>query len=717
MNATTRHSSVPGSSRRSRRTGAAGPEGARLAAAAALTLALLLAACGGPLAGGDPTMVTARLSANVPGAEAGGLSPQGFPYDPASGAIASTVRVYVFDEEGEQVSFQVSGTTYTAAPSGEEFITLTPEASSVTVRLPASGNPYRFEALGETDGSVVAYDSETVALGADTEVSLALRSVLGGAVLVPRLPTTAAVPGQVLDLMLVVMANGHADFPGDYLQVSIGDFAATYDPVGNATVLASSPRGVRLQVDAYCFDAVTVEGGVAGLVAAGDAYAPGQVGFNGGAGYQLPCLSSSAALGVDMVPPSVTITGYDPVTGVVTGEASDDVGVGRIELYDGPVLLATTELADATGEVARIEFEPLSTAFSATLQVLPLGRITAVAVDTSGNEAQSEPFLPANVLYVEAGAPAGGDGSAERPFASVQAGINAVAPGGTVFVRDGTYTEPQLNIGKPLTLVGESRDGTVIQVTTTEYGVKVHSSDVTIANLTILAAPSGAVGNMHYGVKVSTLEDPSDELLSGILITDVTVKGFNRSEIDLLRVDGAVLRNVTADGMGLQGVGIGIAGSRDVALVGVHTTGNEWGGVGLWVTDKGPLYSVRNVYIDATSTFDEPFGVYSETKNDVPEGVVDQLVLEGFTHAVRNPDHRPDGGDRFTFYTRSWEEAHALATSAKLEPIASSTVQLLGADADGYTVLLAHYLVGPGMSREAAEQAGGPDATIEEVDD
>ena len=97
MNATTRHSSVPGSSRRSRRTGAAGPEGARLAAAAALTLALLLAACGGPLAGGDPTMVTARLSANVPGAEAGGLSPQGFPYDPASGAIASTVRVYVFD--------------------------------------------------------------------------------------------------------------------------------------------------------------------------------------------------------------------------------------------------------------------------------------------------------------------------------------------------------------------------------------------------------------------------------------------------------------------------------------------------------------------------------------------------------------------------------------------------------------------------------------------
>ena len=618
------------------------------------------------------------------------------------------MHVYVFDEDGEQVSFEVSGTTYTAAPSGEEFVTLTPEVSSVTVRLPAGGNPYRFEALGEADGAVVAYDVETATLGNGTEVSLALDSVLGGAVLVPRLPTAAAVPGQVLDLMLVVMANGHTDFPGDYLQVPIGDFTATYDVVGNATVLASSPRGVRLQVDAYCFDAVTVEGGVAGLVADGDGYVPGSVGFNGGAGFQVPCLSSSGALGVDVVPPTVTITGFDPVTGTVTGEAGDDVGVARLELYDGPVLLATTELSDATGEVAYIEFAPLGGEFSTTLSVLPLGRITAVAVDSSGNEAQSEAFLPANVVYVDASAPAGGDGTADRPYSSVQVGINSVADGGTVFVRDGTYTVTQLNIGKPLTLVGESQDGTVIQVTTTEYGVKVHSSDVTIANLTILAAPSGSVGSRHYGVKVSTLEDPSDEAIGGILITDVTVKGFNRSEIDLLRVDGAVLRNVTADGMGLQGVGIGIAGSRNVALVGVRTTGNQWGGVGLWVTDKGPLYSVTNVFIDSTSTFDETFGVYSETKYEVPSGVVDGLMPEGFTHAVKNPDHR-DGGERFTFYTRSWEEAYELATSPDLAPMTSSTVQLLGADGDGYAVLLDTFIVGPGMTREAAEDAGATD--------
>lgn len=623
----------------------------------------------------------------------------------------------MFDKDGEQVSFQASGATYTAAPDGDEYVTLTPEAPSVTVRLPAGGNPYRFEGLGEAGGSVVAYDSKEATIGTGTEVALALDSVIGDAVLVPRLPVSTVAPGQVLDLMLVVMANGHTDFPGDYLQVPIDDFTVSYGPVANATVLASSPRGLRLQVDAYCYDSVTVGGGVAGLVVDGGSFAPGSVEFGDGDGFEVPCQSSSGGLSLDMVPPSVAVTSYDPFTGVVTGEASDDVGVARVELYDGPFLLATTELADATGDVALIEFEPLSHAFATTLEVLPLGRVTAVAVDTSGNEAQSEAFLPGSVVYVDASAPAGGDGSAAHPYRSVQAGINAVAPGGTVFVRDGDYTETQLNVYKPLTLAGESEAGVVIQVTTVEYGVKLHADDVTLANLTILAAPSGAAGNKHYGIKVSTLDDTSDDTITGLLIVDVTVRGFNRSEIDLLRVDGAVLRNVTADGTGKPGVGIGIAGSRNITLVGVHTMGNDWGGVGLWVTDKGPFYSVTNVYIDATSTFEEPLGVYSELKSGVDGGVVDRLKLEGFTHAVRNPDHRPDGGERFTFYKRSWDDAYALATSAAMAPVSSSTVQLLDTDDDGYTVVLDHFIVGPGMSREAAEQAGGPGAVIVEVAD
>jgi len=41
--------------------------------------------------------------------------------------------------------------------------------------------------------------------------------------------------------------------------------------------------------------------------------------------------------------------------------------------------------------------------------------------------------------------------------------------------------------------------------------------------------------------------------------------------------------------------------------------------------------------------------------------------------------------------------------------VTSSTVQLLGADGDGYAVLLDTFIVGPGMTREAAEDAGATD--------
>lgn len=55
---------------------------ARLAGLAVMALGLLLAACGGPLVQADPTLVTAKLSANVPAgvqAEGDELAPQGFP--------------------------------------------------------------------------------------------------------------------------------------------------------------------------------------------------------------------------------------------------------------------------------------------------------------------------------------------------------------------------------------------------------------------------------------------------------------------------------------------------------------------------------------------------------------------------------------------------------------------------------------------------------------
>ena|GEM_PF-1118508 len=678
-------------------------------------LALLLSACGRPTVA-DPSLVTVTVAVDLPGAaSAGDPSPQGFPYDPADGSIAGTVEVYVFDKDGDPVSFDVSGGTYAAASSGAVgFITLTSGNNTATVNLPSAREPYRFESLGKAGDDVVAYDDQTVKVTSEPNVFVALTSVLEDAILVPRLPTTIVTPGQVLDLMLVVMANDNADYPSDYLQVPVGDFTVSYGPVSNATIGASSNRGVRLTVASECTTSVTVDGHVTGLVESSGDFVTGDVPFHGGAGFSLPCPPIvTGGVAVDMEPPTVAITSFDPLTRVVEGTASDGYGIAKVEIYDGPVLLASTDPGAVGGTVSLIEFKPQSDEFRTTLLADPIGGISAVALDTSGNEAHTDPLADGSFVLVDAAAAPGGDGSADRPFSTIQAGINAVAPGGTVFVRNGAYSGTFLRIDKPLKLIGESASGVVVELSTTGYGVDVTSSNVTLENLTIVSTGAGGSGN--YGIKVypeglDTNPATQDPVLTDFVMKNVTVRGFGRSEVDLLGVDGAVLTNVTADGDDTAGVGIAVSGSRNVALVGVRTKGNQWGGVGLYSTQFGSINGVSRVRIDAASTFTEPVGVYSETLAGPIDAVIEELVLEGFTHAVKNPDHRPDG-HLFTFYVRSEEKAFELA--ANLPNPASSYVQRLGTDAGGFIVIEDHFVVAPGMSLQTAVNAAPAGATVE----
>ncbi|HEX7041581.1 MAG TPA: hypothetical protein VF202_15800 [Trueperaceae bacterium] len=692
----------------------------RASSAALLALALLLSACGGPQLPVDPSMLAVTVAVDLGGeAVEGGdqLTPQGFPYDPDDGSIAGSVEVHVYDKDGDAVSFDVSGGTYTAAPSGAVgFITLTPGSESATVNLPSSGNPYRFESFGRADGDVVAYDERSQDVAVVPSVFVTLRSVLEEAILVPRYPTAVATPGQVLDLMLVVMANGHSDFPTDYLQVPVGDFTATYGTVTNAAAGPSSVRGIRLTVDPACTGDVTVDGHVTGLLFDGTAYATGDLPFHGGAGFSLSCPAAvGGEVAVDLVPPTVTLDSFDPATRVVTGTASDAFGIASVEIYDGPVLMASTDPAKVSGTVSLIVFAPGSDEFTTTLAVDPVGGISAVALDPSGNEASTEPTFDDGFVYVDASAGPGGDGSAAAPFDTIQEGIDAVASGGTVFVRNGDYDGDHLVIDKPLTLRGESEAGVSVRLSTTGYGVEVSADDVTIENLTIEGTDPSLSLSANYGVKVSPQpvdDDPSttDPVLTNFAMTDVTVKGFGRSEVDLLGVDGAYLTRVTADGQGTAGVGIAISGSRNVALLGVSTLGNDWGGVGLYSTPFGGINGVSGIHVDTASTFAEPVEVYSDTGAGPAGAAVEDLRLQGFTHVVKNPDFRADG-DAFTFYMRT--ESGAVALANGLATPERSYVQKLGADVNGFVVAQNRFVVGVGMSLQTAIDAALPGATIE----
>jgi len=66
-------------------------------------------------------------------------------------------------------------------------------------------------------------------------------------------------------------------------------------------------------------------------------------------------------------------------------------------------------------------------------------------------------------------------------FSSIQEAINAAGAGDTIFVKRGIYVENPV-VNKSVSLIGEDRDSTVIDVTA---GLKVQSNNVTIAGFTI----------------------------------------------------------------------------------------------------------------------------------------------------------------------------------------------------------------------------------------
>ena len=82
--------------------------------------------------------------------------------------------------------------------------------------------------------------------------------------------------------------------------------------------------------------------------------------------------------------------------------------------------------------------------------------LTVVVVDV----VNADPAQELRPLAVQAGAPVGGDGTSERPFPSIQLGLNLARPGQTVFVNAGTYHESLQSVRSgrhdaPIRLIGD----------------------------------------------------------------------------------------------------------------------------------------------------------------------------------------------------------------------------------------------------------------------
>ncbi|MFS2108832.1 beta strand repeat-containing protein [Sphingomonas sp. Sphisp140] len=300
-------------------------------------------------------------------------------------------------------------------------------------------------------------------------------------------------------------------------------------------------------------------------------------------------------------------------------------------------------------------------------------RLLALRAANGGMEVQNQGWSALNRTAVYVG-PAGSNSNQGSPLgklATLQAGVNAVVTGGTVYVADGNYSlgSAQLVINHGLSIIGQSQAGVVIDgraVSANGLGtISVIADNVSLSNFTLLGSQL-AGGN--YGIKVApnpnghvNTAGGTGERLNNFAVSNVTVSGSRRAELDLNGVVGATITNFTADGQGTDGAGIQITDSSNVTLSGVHTLNNNWGGVALYQNNSASGYNAQttNINIDAgQNQFDEANGLFTQLTSTT-QGF-GQLNLTGFNYAIRNTGSRPDAS-QFTWFQTDLTKATGFA--------------------------------------------------------
>ncbi len=228
---------------------------------------------------------------------------------------------------------------------------------------------------------------------------------------------------------------------------------------------------------------------------------------------------------------------------------------------------------------------------------------------------QTAPFPANSASYIQT---VGVGGTLENNFIvgngmSIQSAINAASPGGTVNVANGNYnattsnsTEDPSNPGwwwfvtvdKPLILIGESRDGVILDGTGLQdenrsTGIWVSSSNVTVKNLTIqnfksTKNPTWACYGLYVMEKfrhyvwgeVATLENVTAENLRAV---------GNVYPFYFMKTEHAVVKDSISENN--LGDGIWVAWGSHYATVEGNTVTNS-GDHGIWVgiswTGEGP---------------------------------------------------------------------------------------------------------------------------------
>lgn len=298
----------------------------------------------------------------------------GGPLDQNGQPYPHALELEVVDEHGRTVTF--NDELLADSRGSRTSVSLLPEAPGVTIGL-RIGHDFELKVRGsDAAGNQLTFgEASLTTSAAPAAVLIELRSLLGSGRLVPRLPVTQLVPGQTIDLLHTASPNERPD-----LSIAYHELEVTYG--GNAEVLSASPRGVRVKVGNRLDGDVVVEAHAEGLVLSSDGVQPGRITST----FTRPFISGVNA---DVTAPIVEDLQFFEHDARLSGVAYDDQSLSRLDVYDGPLLLATTDPEQADRHGAQVVAFPEGTTYFEAPLALPPGEyeLTILATDLAGNQA------------------------------------------------------------------------------------------------------------------------------------------------------------------------------------------------------------------------------------------------------------------------------------------------------------------------------------------
>lgn len=279
---------------------------------------------------------------------------------------------------------------------------------------------------------------------------------------------------------------------------------------------------------------------------------------------------------------------------------------------------------------------------------------------------------------------------------SLPAATAVAVDGDIIQLANGTYTlTATLNLNHSLTITGESEAGVIINATGTPSGawaINPNKSNTSLSNFTL--QPNGATGGFPIHVGANT-GNPLP-VLDNISLSHITINGAKKTAFDCNGVNNLNISYLTATNT-TGGNGIQFSGCWNVTADHLTTSGNNWGGVAIYVSKPYPGGVGRgsdNILIDATSSsISEATGIYSQDESGF---VNTHTTVTGYDYLVQNSNV---AGYSFYYATKTI----ALAAAAALTGPSASVVKQISTGT---------LIVGGSMKIQTAVNAAVANSTV-----